>query len=259
MAAGGEYLLYSYDGLGRLLAAIHRSTSSTGTEDVLYTQTWDSASAPDPGCPQPTNTIGRVLNRIDSFGTTWYQYDAWGRVVGEIRTRGGSTSCTAGFYVNPHTFYTYSLNGNLTSIKYPYGRTVTYVYGTGARLDRATSISITTWNGTAWSTLSNVISAVTWEPYGGLRAYQIAHQASGTSSAVEYALGDNGEGAPTGDICASPFPSKTSSDHTGRLRALWVSKGALTPGAGDGSIYRRVYSWRADQVKQTKTCLLAGR
>jgi RHS repeat-associated protein len=258
MAQTGDYLTYAYDSLGRTVSLTHHYTQPSAGNELLYTFAYDNAATLDPSCPQPSNTLGRTLYRNDSFGTTWYEYDAWGRVTEEIRLRTGTTNCLASNpNLNPHTTYAYSTNGDLTSITYPYGRTVTFGYGTGANADRATNISITTWNGTAWSTKSNIISAIAWEPYGGVRGYQINHPTTANASAVEYLLGDNGSVAPAPG-CPSSIPNTASSDHTGRVRGLWVSTGSFTPGSGNGATYKRTYTWQADQLKQEDTCLLGA-
>src|SRR5687768_12109310 len=59
--------------------------------------------------------------------------------------------------------------------------------------------------------------------------------------------------------CDTARPSTNSSDHTGRLRALWVSNTSLNDTANlSGQIYKRTYTWAADQVKVQDTCLLTN-
>ena len=258
MAQTSDYLLYAYDSLGRTLSLTHHYTQPSAGNELLYTFAYDNAATLDASCPQPSSTKGRMLYRNDSFGTTWFRYDTFGRVLQEVRLRTGTTTCSASTpNLNPHTTYTYSNNGNLTSVTYPYGRTVTYGYGTGALADRVSNISVTSWNGTSWVTQSNLISAVAWEPYGGLRGYQIKHPTTATTSAVEYLLGDNGSVTPSPG-CPTSVPSAGSSDHTGRVRALWVSTGNFSPGTGNGATYKRTYTWKGDQLKQEDTCLLGA-
>jgi len=258
MAAVNDYLQYVYDSLGRSLSLTHYYTQPSSGNEVLYALSYDNSASLDNSCPQPVNTLGRMLYRSDSFGRTWYQYDVWGHTTGEVRLRSGTTTCsTSTPHANPHTTYTYSSNGDLTSVVYPYGRTVTYTYGTGALADRVSSVSVTNWSGTAWSTQSNVISGAVWEPYGGLRGYQINHPTSGNSSGVEYLLGDDGAAAPSSS-CPSSVPSSSSSDNTGRVRALWVSTGTFSPGSGNGATYKRTFTWQGDQLKEEDTCLLGA-
>ncbi|WPB73038.1 RHS repeat-associated core domain-containing protein [Archangium violaceum] len=245
-----EYVSYTYDMLSRQESAVHVS----GTlQETLYRFGYDSQGTYPTSCPALTFTMGNIRYREDSFGKTWYQYDKSGRVVGEIRVRAGQTACSSVANANPHTFYTYTANGNLASVTYPNGRTVTFVYGTGAAGDRVTAVDVTIHNGTAW-TSQRLLSNVSWEPYGGLRGYTLTHPTSSTTSTVEYALGDDGSVAPVG--CSAAFPSAAGSDLTGRLRGLRVSSGTVAMGAGTGDVYRRTYTWKADQVVRTDTCLL---
>ncbi|HZH15385.1 MAG TPA: RHS repeat-associated core domain-containing protein [Archangium sp.] len=252
MRQASEYVSYIYDMLSRLVSA--QRVYTTGTE-TLYQYGYDAAGTYPAGCPALSNTMGRVRYKEDSFGKTWYQYDPEGRVLGEIRMRAGETTCGSVANANPHTFYTYTANGGLASVTYPNGRTVTYVHGTGANADRVVAVDVTLHNGTAWST-SRLLSNVTWEPYGGLRGYTLTHPTTGTTSTVEYGLGDNGTVAPTG--CSTSFPSAAGSDLTGRLRGLRVSSGSVAMGTGTGNLYQRTYTWKADQVVRTDTCLLGS-
>jgi RHS repeat-associated protein len=254
MGPNREWLAYTYDMLGRVLSATHYWTlPAPGGSESLYQFAYDSSQTISTTCTAPAlpaNTAGRLLLRTDSFGQTWYKYDIWGRVTMEIRLR--NSTCGGSIDNNPHTSYTYTANGNLSSVTYPHGRTVTYVYYPGAQSDRISRVDVSLYNGTSWNPPVQAIAQVAWEPYGGLRAYQTNHPNSANSSAVEYFLGDNAQSPG----CPSGPPS--SNDHTGRLRALRVSTGALTLGTSSGDIYKRTYTWRADQVSQIDTCLLGA-
>jgi RHS repeat-associated protein len=266
MVANGELLVHAYDGLGRETSLIHSYALPSSGSETLYAFAYDTAATLDASCPQPSRTLGRLLNRTDSFGTTWFQYDALGRLTGEIRLRTGVTTCsTSTPNANPHTLYTYSPNGNLTSIVNPYGRTVTYTYGvfpsTSATTDHVSSVSVTMWNGTAW-TATGLISNVTWEPFGGIRSYQLLHQAVNQSSGIEYVQAQSGtETPPTVGACRT-VPTGSSTDFTGRVAVLAVSTvatgGTYSPGTATGNIYNRGYTWKADQVVQEDTCLLGA-
>jgi RHS repeat-associated protein len=256
MAAHGDKLTYAYDSLGRLLNVVHNYTTPSSGSETLYSLGYDNSSAPPDLCPPATNALGRMVSRADSFGTTWYQYDAFGRTTAEVRLRAGRLSChEASPNDDPATFYTYSSNGNLTSVFYPFGRTVTYGYGSIPATDRISSVSVTTFDGTSWTSQS-VLSSVIWEPYGGLRGYQILHPGSSTVSTIEYMLGGDGTAAPS--ACPTSVPSASTSDHTGRLRGLWVSSGTQTPGTATGDLYTRTYTWQADQIVRTDSCALGA-
>ncbi|WP_155893869.1 RHS repeat-associated core domain-containing protein [Cystobacter fuscus] len=253
MRQAGEYVASSYDMLSRLLSS---QRVYTGGSEALYLLAYDSAGDALPaGCPLVANarTEGRLRYRKDSFGRTWFSYDRSGRVLQEIRVRSGESTCGAVANANPHTFYSYTLNGNLQSVTYPNGRTVTYVYGTGGNTNRVSAVDVTLYDGTAWTT-QRLLSNVTWEPYGGLRGYTLKHPTTSQTSTVEYALGDNSSVPPAG--CSTSSPSATNSDLTGRLRGLRVSSGSVAMGAGTGDVYQRTYTWKADQVVRTDTCLL---
>ncbi|MCY1078986.1 RHS repeat-associated core domain-containing protein [Archangium lansingense] len=253
MRQANEYVSYTYDMLSRQETAVRVSPTQ---QETLYRFGYDSQGSYPASCTALAYTKGRLRYREDSFGKTWYNYDQKGRVLGEIRVRAGQTTCGTVANANPHTLYTYTNNGNLASVTYPNGRKVTFVYGTGAGKDRVASVKASLHDGTAW-TDKTLLSNVTWEPYGGLRGYTLTHpttSTTSTSSTVEYGLGDDGSVAPVG--CSATFPSATGSDLTGRLRSLRVSSGTVAMGAGTGDLYRRTYTWKADQVVRTDTCLL---
>ncbi|WP_245591921.1 RHS repeat-associated core domain-containing protein [Cystobacter fuscus] len=250
MRQAGEYVLSTYDMLSRLVSV--QRVHATGSE-LLYRLGYDAQGTPPSSCPAVEYTKGRLRYREDSFGTTWFSYDLWGNLLGEIRVRAGATTCGTEVNANPHTRYTYTLNGNLQSVTYPNRRTVTYVYGTGGNTNRVSAVDVTLYDGTAWTT-RRLLSNVTWEPYGGLRGYTLNPPGANGSMTVEYGLGDDGSVPPAG--CSTSFPSAANSDLTGRLRSLRVSSGSVAMGAGTGDIYQRTYTWKADQVVRTDTCLL---
>ena len=268
MIANGDYLQRSFDGMGRELSLTHFYAQPTAGSELLYSLGYDNSATLDASCPQPSNTLGRMRYRNDSFGQTWYQYDVWGRVTKEIRLRQGTFVCSASTpNLNPHTSYTYSANGNLTSIVYPYGRTVTFNYGTFPNTtiptDRVASIDISTYDGASWTTLFGVVSNIAWEPYGGLRGYQINHPTSSTRSAVEYARGyynysPLSGGCPTTSPTIWPFSYAYAFQAT--PMGIWVSgltgSDTYSPGYANGSILKMNYKYSGDQVAQIDSCLL---
>ncbi|MFP2928433.1 RHS repeat-associated core domain-containing protein [Pyxidicoccus sp. 3LG] len=258
MRLAGEWQALGYDGLSRQRSATRHAPGSAQPAEVLYQLVYDNDGVPlPPTCSRYDGeavdlaSTGRLRYREDSFGRTWYRYDAMGRLVGEMRQRQGGASCNRML----ETQYRYDAAGRATGLTYPYGRVVTYAYGTGARAHRVSSISVTFFTKTGGVQARPVVSHITWEPFGGLRGYQLNHSGGG-ASAVEYALGDDGSLPPSG--CDMAFPSSSVSDLTGRLRSLRVSSGAFTPGLGSGDVYERTYTWKADQVVRTDTCLMGA-
>ncbi|NNB96512.1 RHS repeat-associated core domain-containing protein [Corallococcus exiguus] len=254
-----DHLAYASDAMGRLLSVSHLSPLVSGGAETLYVQAYDGSISPDVSCGTLANTMGRLRYQDDSFGRTWFSYDAWGRKLKEVRLRTGTTTCSGTPFQNPHTLYAYSPNGNLTQVTYPYGRVVTYNYGTGALTDRIASVSVLKYSSGA-PTTEMLLSQVVWEPYGGLRGYRTHYAAAGTSGSVEYALGDNATAAPSS--CPSAVPNAGTGDATGRQRALWVStlaSGAnFTPGSGNGTVFKQLYTWQADQLVRADSCLLGA-
>ncbi|WP_144429549.1 RHS repeat protein [Myxococcus hansupus] len=249
-------LLYTYDHLSRLVMT---QAQYVGLDSPFthYQLGYDNEGTPPPGCETQLNSLGRLRYSEDSFGRTWYQYDTLGRVIREMRVRANATGCGQGIDLNPDTHYRYTPNGNLASITYPHGRVVTYVYGGGARTDRISAVDVTSHDGTEWHT-QRIISSVLWEPYGGLRGYQQHHLRSDVLRSVEYMLGDDASVAPASSVaaCAETPPSMATADLTGRIRALRVSTGSMSPGLGAGDVYSRTYTWNADLVRRMDTCLL---
>jgi RHS repeat-associated protein len=258
MRSAGEWVENTYDGLSRLRTSTRRSSSSTLSSETLFRLGYDndedlplSCIRPD-GQSGPSRSLGRLLFREDSFGRTWYRYDTGGRLIDEYRQRHGETLC------NPMlgTQYHYEL-GRLKKVVYPYGRTVSYVYGVGAAAGRVTGVNVSLFDAAGQQVEHTLVSHIIWEPFGGLRGYQLnSPTPTGSSRSVEYALGDDGSVPPSD--CDVGFPSPGLSDQTGRLRSLRVSSGEFVPGAGSGDIYKRTYTWKADQVARIDTCLLGS-
>ena len=235
MAAAGETLTSTWDMLGRQTAL---TVTGPGGNTDLYRLAYDSSATVDASCPQPAKTNGQVLRRTDSFGDTWYGYDEFGHVAAEMRLRSGLTKCSGAAPQDvANTFYTWSANGNLTSINYPLGRAVWYLYGSGGLTDRVSGVSTAEYNGRSWSNPIPLVSGAVWEPYGGLRAYIIDNQTACKPTYVNYQHA-KGNG---------------SDPNTGQLGSLTVG---TTPTAKD--IYHRDYTWIADQVSETDTYLLGS-
>ncbi|WP_375759283.1 RHS repeat-associated core domain-containing protein [Corallococcus exercitus] len=255
MRLANEWLEYSYDILSRPRIATRRSSGSTPVSEVLYRFGYDADAAVPYRCGSTNmHSAGRMLYRDDSLGRTWYSYDVLGRVEAEARQRQGDWECTPEL----ETLYMYDSLGRLSGVQYPYGRTVTYVYGMQANAHRVSAIDVNLFTSSGPQT-KRLLSKVAWEPFGGLRGYQINPLPPQSSPvAVEYALGDDGTQAPTG--CSVAFPSAANSDLTGRLRSLRVYRDDFNPGStfNDGGIYKRTYTWNADQVARTDTCLLGA-
>lgn len=258
MAANGTFVKNIYDQLGRLTE--RQSVVAATTQTVtLFRLGYDGSIAPGTNCAALAFAGGRQTFREDSFGKTWLRYNARGQVTREIRMRSGSTCSVGGvFDVTPDTEYTYSVYGELTSIKYPHGRKVSYVYPSTGMVDKPSSIQLTTCTTsgcsvdgtTGWSAPATVIDSIAWEPYGGLRAYRL----TAANQGVEYLLEGNLQTLPTATTCATlPATSGVPTDGSGRLRGVFVSSG-FTLGSPTGGVFKQVYTWNADQLVDQRTC-----
>ncbi len=115
-----------YDPLNRLKC----KTYSDSTPSVSYT--YDQSGCL--GGQSPCYNVGRRTGMTDGAGSQAWSYDSMGRVWTDQRT----TNNVA------HTFdCTYNYDGSLSSVAYPSGRTVTYLYNAAARLLSAADSSNT--------------------------------------------------------------------------------------------------------------------
>jgi RHS repeat-associated protein len=257
MRLAGEWVEYGYDALSRPGGATRVSPGNQSPGEQLFRLGFDDEGTVPAGCERYAGDIvdlkswGLLRFREDSFGRTWFRYDTAGRLIGELRVRQGETACRTEL----ETRYSHDSYGRLSEVRYPHERSISYVYRGGASAHRIAAIDVSLFTAAGTIELHRMVSDVVWEPYGGLRGYQLLPPHGGPI-AVEYALGDDGSVAP-GD-CGAGFPAVATSDLTGRLRALWVSHGRFTPGVGSGDIYKRAYTWKADQVARIDTCLLGA-
>jgi RHS repeat-associated protein len=133
-------ITYTYDALNRLTS---KSYSGNTMLTVAYGYDGASISSSSP-CTLPTLTItnglGRRTGMCDAAGSEAWSYDGLGRVTADVRTING-------FLGTKNTFYAYNLDGSVSSLTYPSGRTVTYAPGvTGplSAIDSANSITYAT-------------------------------------------------------------------------------------------------------------------
>ena len=146
--AAPERQEYQYDALGRPTKAL---LASAGT--VLWQMGYDGSTAAWTNCPPAGVTQkGKVQWKDDSFGRTWYRYDAMGNVLELKRVRAGATSCAASASstdANPDTTFTYDSLQRLSTMKYPHGLNVMYEYGDAlGRPHEVTGIKVN--SGSGW-------------------------------------------------------------------------------------------------------------
>ncbi len=127
----------------------------------------------------------------DPSGTTWYDYDKMGRITMETKQINNL------FY---RTEYSYDLNSNISSISYPGGRKISYVYN---QLNKVTSVT-ETFAGVTRALASNI----NYQPFGGMNSltygnslqqsigynnrYQITSISTGSIQNLSYSYANNG-------------------------------------------------------------------
>jgi len=114
----GVTTTYSYDALNRLTG---KSYSDGSTPSSSYS--YDSTSCPVQGVSNYGK--GRMTGMNDGSGSASWCYDANGRVLAEKRTIAGITKTIQ---------YAYKLDGSVSSVSYPSGRTITYSVGNAQRV-----------------------------------------------------------------------------------------------------------------------------
>ncbi|NTX55886.1 RHS repeat-associated core domain-containing protein [Myxococcus sp. CA039A] len=268
-AADPQWVENTYDSMGRTLKAeAAKSVGGVISRETLFAYFYDQTLTPPWGCPgyssvRPARAMGRAQVLTDSFGDTWYQYDAHGNTMGSFRGRAQTdvsprtSMCFEERSTNhPSHLRWYDRAGRLSSESYPGGRGIHYLYHEGAQSHRISAIRVTEFDGvagTGWGGFLTIVDDVRWEPFGGLRSYVLnapKAPAGAQKARVEYHV--NGLNQPIANCSITAFSS--GADTTGRLAGVSVSK--TEAGGSLGDIFKRVYTWKADQLLQEDTCLL---
>lgn len=132
----------TYDNAGRLLTKQY--PAATG-ENITYT--WDSTAGGNKG-------VGRVTKIDDQSGSIEWTYNSLGQVTQEKKTT-SSVAYTVG--------YSYDLDGNVTQLTYPSGRTVSY-----SRESTGLVTGVTTKEDSGSPSVT-LASSVSYQPFGGLQ------------------------------------------------------------------------------------------
>lgn len=263
---------YTYDAMGRLLDA--QAAEGTSPVQTLYAYRYDG-KVPSPNfCPGGAGNSdgsprvrGRVQVLSDSFGDTWFAYDVHGRALAHwrVRVRSGParvSSCGRANNPNyPNRWFYYDQAGRLINEVLPGGRGLTFIHhGNGTSMPhRVAEVRATLWDGARWGTsVMTLLKDIQWEPYGGIKSYAVqTHLSTGTGT-TPWRYVDYLRTAPATvplSLCNATGLA-AGNDYTGRLKALTVSTEAERTAGRYGDIYKRVYTWKADQLVREDTCLL---
>ncbi|HZI12068.1 MAG TPA: RHS repeat-associated core domain-containing protein, partial [Myxococcus sp.] len=276
-ASPATWVSYSYDAMGRTEKAQAVRADALQSPQTLFSYVYDGRAAPPYFCPGHAdnpdgspNVRGRAQVMTDSFGDTWYAYDVHGRPKAHWRVRAqpGHAERTLGCGRantpnTPNRWFYHDASGRLINEVLPGGRGLWYLHHDLDRdmPHRVAEVRVTTWDGTGWSAFMPVLKDIQWEPYGGVKSYAInTHLSTGTGT-TQWRYVDYLRTAPaTVPLAKCNSTGLTSgSDYTGRLKAVTVSTQAERNAGRPGDLFKRVYTWKADQVVREDTCVLDTR
>lgn len=136
---------YTYDSLNRLTGVTYPTT----TLNVAYAYDQSNATT---GC-STSYPIGRLTRITDNSGTTTYCYDRRGNVMQRKQVTNGVALTTT---------YTYTLADRIATISYPSTAVVTYTRNSIGQITKIT------YKPTPTGTVSTLVKAATYYPYGPL-------------------------------------------------------------------------------------------
>ncbi|WNG44471.1 RHS repeat-associated core domain-containing protein [Archangium minus] len=271
------WVRYSYDAMGRLLKAQAARADAPQALQTLYSYGYDGQVPPPLFCPGgegdsggSPHLKGRAQVLTDSFGDTWYAYDVHGRPTAHLRVRAQpgqperTVACNpAHGPLTPNRRFYFDQAGRMINEVLPGGRALTYLHHSAwsSMPHRVSEVRASTWDGSRWTGIVTLLKDVQWEPYGGLKSYALqAHLSTNTGTTswryVDYLRTAS---ATTPLSRCSDTGIVSGSDYTGRLKAVTVSTEAERAAGRYGDIYKRVYTWKADQVVREDTCVLDTR
>ena len=171
--AGEQTHSFTYDRLGRLLSANYHEVclGSAGNPELNYTYDAPPGSCPVVGsCLRTTGRLAyvKVTLMCDAAKPdktldqeTWYSYDDAGRMIREhIRDDNGRVADLS---------FEYTKNGSLSKTTTPAAAVIGATFGSAASNSDTERIAAV-WRTT---TATPVIDAITWQPYGPLKQYNM--------------------------------------------------------------------------------------
>lgn len=160
----------SYDALNRRTA----TTYVDGTLNVAYH--YDEPNSVT-GCPA-SYPVGRLTRIIETAVTTVYCYDAHGNVTRKSQTQGTATDTTS---------YSYTLADRPASTLTPGGTSIQYTRDAAGRISGVTALP----PGTTGAGAGNVVTAISYLPFGPIAQYTLGNGQTVTRSYdANYAVTD---------------------------------------------------------------------
>ncbi|HXM09215.1 MAG TPA: RHS repeat-associated core domain-containing protein, partial [Terriglobales bacterium] len=148
---------YSYDKLNRLIQKTYAGGATTASVQYGYDGTVLTGCATAPPTLSDSNPIGSRTGMCDGSGATSWSHDSMNRILTEDRTINGTSALTKSIV------YSYYVDGELKTIKYPPGLdgTVTYTPNGSGGFSAGRAISaVDTGNSI------NYVTSATYAPHG---------------------------------------------------------------------------------------------
>jgi YD repeat-containing protein len=151
----GVLATYTYDALDRLTRIVY---SQSGQTSLTYSWTYDQTGT------GYANGVGRLTSTASPTTSSQTTYDAQGRVLTDIQRIKLAIGANPAQVAKTVT-YSYDAAGNVAAVLYPSGRKLSVTYANGQPVALALAKNAST-------AATNLISAVQWEPFGGVKSWQ---------------------------------------------------------------------------------------
>ncbi len=244
MVAGQEFQRFAYDGLGRMLQAVHTHALPSPGVEQLYAYRYDSAQVPA-NCPAIEGAQGRVAVKEDTFGHTYYRYSVHGEVLSETKLRHGATSCGQSAFDTLTLSRSFDAAGRLVEESNALGRRMRWEYTNNAL--RPSALSVERFENGA-STFVPVLKVIRYAPSGNVSSYSVNLPGSPEALQVDYAESTD-SAASLGTLQCPLKKPEGASKLEGIAAGVWVTRGN-TP------LYQRQYARAGFQIVGEAMCAL---
>jgi len=207
--AKGQVTTYSYDALNRVT-------------QISYSSGTPSQFEYDGGSAGGANNIGRLTKMTDESGQTIYVYDGIGHLIQKVQTIGSGTS--AKVFTTGYAYGTMgTATGKLTSMTYPSGTRVNYLYDTAGRISSLIlNPANTSGGGTNTAVTTNLITGIGYSPFGAVQSWTWGNSTS--TNVNTYARGFDLDGRitdyPLGNALSNGLTRSLTYDNASRINAI---------------------------------------
>lgn len=172
------YTSFTYDALNRVT-------------NVAYSTDAASVFEYDGGVSGTPNDIGHLTKMIDESGQTTFSYDAMGRLQSKTQVTNAANGASASLVMS----YTYGTeagaSGKLTSVTYPSGNRVNYIYDANGGVRSLTINPSDLAGGTSSSTVP-LLSDIQYTPFGSAISWNWGNNGAGQANVYTRTFDING-------------------------------------------------------------------